>query len=214
MGGDMTHIQDIAEAVEKLEEDKALALVKDALDKGADPHEVLQDGIVKGLRGIGDKFERGDYFLLELQEGGDMAEKLIPIVKEKMGSNQSTTKATVVIATVKGDLHDIGKNLVCLQLSLNGYKVHDLGINVPTMDIINKAKELQAEIIGLSSLLLVTMPYQAEVIRYLNEMGLRDKFKVIIGGGPTTREFAEQIGADGWAPDAVQAVGVVDNLLS
>jgi trimethylamine corrinoid protein len=81
------------------------------------------------------------------------------------------------------------------------------------MDIINKAKEANAEVIALSSLLMVTMPYQAEVIRYLTEMGLRDQFKVIIGGGPTTKEFAEQIGADGWAPDAVQAVGVVDNML-
>lgn len=206
-------IQEIADAVEKLEEDKALELVTDALNEGADPQKVLQEGIVKGLRAVGDKFEKGDYFLLELQEGGDLADKLIPVVMEKMSSNQIETKATVVIATVKGDLHDIGKNLVSLQLSLNGYKVNDLGINVPTMDIINKAKEANAQVIALSSLLMVTMPYQAEVIRYLTEMGLRDQFKVIIGGGPTTREFAEQIGADGWAPDAVQAVGVVDKML-
>ncbi|MBW2144915.1 MAG: cobalamin-dependent protein [Deltaproteobacteria bacterium] len=206
-------IQEIAEAVEKLEEDKAVALVTDALNEGADPQEILQEGIVKGLRVVGDKFEKGEYFLLELQEGGDMADRLIPLVMEKMSADQIENKATVVIATVKGDLHDIGKNLVSLQLSLNGYKVNDLGINVPTMDIINKAKEANAEVIALSSLLMVTMPYQAEVIRYLSEMGLRDKFKVIIGGGPTTREFAEQIGADGWAPNAVQAVGVVDNIL-
>ena len=188
-------------------------MVTDELNKGAEPQEVLQEGIVKGLRAVGDKFEKGDYFLLELQEGGDLADKLIPMVMEKMSSEQAQAKATVVIATVKGDLHDIGKNLVSLQLSLNGYKVNDLGINVPTMDIINKAKEVNAEVIALSSLLMVTMPYQAEVIRYLSEMGLRDKFKIIIGGGPTTQEFAERIGADGWAPDAVRAVGVVDNML-
>ena len=205
--------QEIAEAVEKLEEDKAVARVVDALNKGVDPQEILQEGIVKGLRVVGDKFEKGEYFLLELQEGGDLADRLIPLVMARMNTDQIKTKATVVIATVKGDLHDIGKNLVSLQLSLNGYKVNDLGINVPTMDIINKAKEVDAEVIALSSLLMVTMPYQAEVIRYLSEMGLRDKFKVIIGGGPTTREFAEQIGADGWAPNAVQAVGVVDNIL-
>jgi methylmalonyl-CoA mutase cobalamin-binding domain/chain len=206
-------IQEIAEAVEKLEEEKAVALVTDALNEGTNPQEVLQEGVVKGLRAVGSKFEKGEYFLLELQEGGDLAGQLIPLVMERMSADQIETKATVVIATVKGDLHDIGKNLVSLQLSLNGYKVKDLGINVPTMDIINKAKEANAEVIALSSLLMVTMPYQAEVIRYLTEMGLRDKFKVIIGGGPTTREFAEQIGADGWAPDAVQAVGVVDNML-
>ncbi len=206
-------IKEIADAVEKLEEDKAISLVEDELNRGTEPQEVLQEGVVKGLRAVGDKFEKGDYFLLELQEGGDLADKLIPMVMEKMSSEQAQAKATVVIATVKGDLHDIGKNLVSLQLSLNGYKVNDLGINVPTMDIINKAKEVNAEVIALSSLLMVTMPYQAEVIRYLSEMGLRDKFKIIIGGGPTTQEFAEQIGADGWAPNAVQAVGVVDNIL-
>jgi methylmalonyl-CoA mutase cobalamin-binding domain/chain len=206
-------IQEIADAVEKLEEEKAVALVTDALNEGANPQKVLQEGVVKGLRAVGGKFEKGEYFLLELQEGGDLAGQLIPLVMERMSADQIETKATVVIATVKGDLHDIGKNLVSLQLSLNGYKVNDLGINVSTMDIINKAKEANAEVIALSSLLMVTMPYQAEVIRYLTEMGLRDKFKVIIGGGPTTREFAEQIGADGWAPDAVQAVGVVDNML-
>jgi methylmalonyl-CoA mutase cobalamin-binding domain/chain len=205
-------IQEIADAVEKLEEEKAVALVTDALNEGANPQKVLQEGVVKGLRAVGGKFEKGEYFLLELQEGGDLAGQLIPLVMERMSADQIETKATVVIATVKGDLHDIGKNLVSLQLSLNGYKVNDLGINVSTMDIINKAKEANAEVIALSSLLMVTMPYQAEVIRYLTEMGLRDKFKVIIGGGPTTREFAEQIGADGWAPDAVQAVGVVDNM--
>ncbi len=206
-------IQEIADAVEKLEEDKAVSLVTNALKEGSDPLEILQEGIVKGLRAVGDKFEKGDYFLLELQEGGDMADRLIPLVMEKMSPEQAQTKATVVMATVKGDLHDIGKNLVSLQLSLNGYKVHDLGINVPTMDIINKAKEVDADVIALSSLLMVTMPYQAEVMRYLGEMGLRDQFKVIIGGGPTTQEFADQIGADGWAPDAVKAVGVVDNML-
>lgn len=209
----MTLFQEIASSVEKLEGEKAETLVKKALEDGADPHEVLQNGIVKGLRGVGEKFEKGDYFLLELQEGGDLAGVLIPLVMEKMDATQSETKANVVLATVKGDLHDIGKNLVSLQLSLNGYKVHDMGINVPTMEIINKAKEVDANVIALSSLLLVTMHYQAELIRYLVEMGLRERFKVIIGGGPTTLEFADQIGADGWAPDAVQAVSVVDNLV-
>jgi len=206
-------LQEIANSVERLEGEKAGTLVKQALSEGADPHEVLQDGIVKGLRAVGEKFEKGDYFLLELQEGGDLAGLLIPLVMEKIDATQSEAKANVVLATVKGDLHDIGKNLVSLQLSLNGYKVHDLGINVSTMEIINKAKEFNAEVIALSSLLLVTMPYQAELIRYLVEMGLREKFKVIIGGGPTTQEFADQIGADGWAPDAIQAVGVLDNLV-
>jgi len=209
----MTLFQEIANAVERLEEEKAEALVKKALNEGEDPQQVLQNGIVKGLRAVGEKFEKGDYFLLELQEGGDLAGLLIPLVMEKIDTTQSQTKANVVLATVKGDLHDIGKNLVSLQLSLNGYKVHDLGINVPTMEIINKAKEFDAKVIALSSLLLVTMPYQAELIRYLVEMGLRERFKIIIGGGPTTQDFADQIGADGWAPDAVQAVSVVDNLV-
>jgi dimethylamine corrinoid protein len=117
------------------------------------------------------------------------------------------------MATVKGDLHDIGKNLVIMQLSLNGYKVHDMGMDNPAMNIIHKAKEVEADVIGLSALLLSTIPAQGEVIQNLKELGLRDKYIVVVGGGATTQKWATQIGADGWGVDAVQAVAVIDKLV-
>jgi methylmalonyl-CoA mutase cobalamin-binding domain/chain len=206
-------IQEIAEAIAQLDGDKAEALVGAALKEGANPWQVLQEGIVKGVKAVGDRFGKGEYFLLELQEGAELAERLVSLVKPQLSSEQVKTKGTIVMATVKGDLHDIGKNLVIMQLSLNGYKVHDMGMDNPTMSIISKAKEVEADVIGLSALLLSTMPYQEEVIKALQELGLRDRFRVIIGGGLTTQAWADKIGADGWGGDAVQAVAVVDKLL-
>jgi methylmalonyl-CoA mutase cobalamin-binding domain/chain len=206
-------IQDIADAIEKLEGARAEELVREALKEGANPWQVLQEGIVKGIKAVGDKFGKGEYFLLELQEGADLAERLVPLVKPRLSSEQVKPKGIVVMATVKGDLHDIGKNLVIMQLALNGYQVHDMGMDNPAMNIINKAKEVKADIIGLSALLLSTLPCQAEVIKTLRDLGLRDRFRVIIGGGVTTQAWADEIGADGWGADAVQAVAVVDKLL-
>jgi 5-methyltetrahydrofolate--homocysteine methyltransferase len=206
-------IQDIADAIEKLEGARAEELVREALKEGANPWQVLQEGIVKGIKAVGDKFGKGEYFLLELQEGADLAERLVPLVKPQLSSEQVKPKGIVVMATVKGDLHDIGKNLVIMQLSLNGYQVHDMGMDNPAMSIINKAKEVKADVIGLSALLLSTLPFQAEVIRTLKDLGLRDKYRVVIGGGVTTQAWADEIGADGWGADAVQAVAVVDKLL-
>ena len=205
--------KEIAEAIEQLEGAKAEELVKKALDEGANPWEILQEGIVKGIKAVGDKFGKGEYFLLELQEGAELAEKLVPLVKPRLTSDQVKPKGTIVMATVKGDLHDIGKNLVIMQLSLNGYKVHDMGMDNPAMNIINKAKEVEADVIGLSALLLSTIPAQGEVIQNLKELGLREKYIVVIGGGATTQKWATQIGADGWGVDAVQAVAVIDKLV-
>jgi methylmalonyl-CoA mutase cobalamin-binding domain/chain len=206
-------IQEIAEAIERLDGARAEELVREALKEGANPWQVLQEGIVKGIKAVGDKFGKGEYFLLELQEGADLAERLVPLVKPQLNSEQIKPKGIVVMATVKGDLHDIGKNLVIMQLSLNGYQVHDMGMDNPAMSIINKAKEVKADVIGLSALLLSTLPFQAEVIRTLKDLGLRDKYRVVIGGGVTTQAWADEIGADGWGADAVQAVAVVDKLL-
>ena len=206
-------IQEIAEAIERLDGARAEELVREALKEGANPWQVLQEGIVKGIKAVGDKFGKGEYFLLELQEGADLAERLVPLVKPHLSSEQVKPRGIVVMATVKGDLHDIGKNLVIMQLSLNGYQVHDMGMDNPAMSIINKAKEVKADVIGLSALLLSTLPCQAEVVRTLKDLGLRDKYRVVIGGGVTTQAWADEIGADGWGADAVQAVVVVDKLL-
>jgi methylmalonyl-CoA mutase cobalamin-binding domain/chain len=120
----------------------------------------------------------------------------------------------VVIATVKGDIHTLGKDLVSLMLRIAGFDVVDLGADVATMDIIDEAEKVKADVIGLSALMMTTMPNQAEVIKYLNDMGLREKYKVMVGGGSTTKEWAEMIGADGWAPTALAAVTLAEKLTS
>ncbi len=206
-------VEEIYNAVESLDEEKAEKLVRDALEKKVNPVDIINEGVVKAIKSVGDKFEKQEYFLLELQRGADLAEKLINIVAPHMPKEEIKIKGKIVIATVKGDLHDIGKNLVTLQLSLAGYDVVDMGIDQSTMAIINKAEEVKANIIGLSSLMLTSMPNQAELIKYLLDLGLREKYMVIIGGGPTTKQWADQIGADGWGANAVEAVKVVDELI-
>lgn len=209
----MELIDRIRESVMAMDEDKSEALVKEALDKGVDAGSILNRGIVAGLEGVGEKFEQGDYFLLELQLAGELAQKLISVVKPHLTVEEAAAKGTVVMATVKGDLHNIGKNMVSLQLSLAGYQVYDMGIDQATMDIIDRAQQVNADVIGLSALLQTTIPNQEEVIQYLKELELRERFKVIIGGGFTNQLHADLIGADGWAENAVQAVQVINSLL-
>ena len=210
----MELIDSIRQAVEALEEDRAEALVKEANEKGLEPLAIVQDGIVAGISAVGKKFEQGQYFVLELEQGGELAQRLVALVEPRLSPGETASKGTIVMATVKGDLHDIGKSLVSLMLSLAGYDVRDMGVDQATMSIISEAQRAQADIIGLSSLMLVSMPVQMELIRYLNDMGIREKFKVIVGGGPTNQGWADHIGADGWAPDAVEAVELVSKLMA
>ncbi|MBU1054895.1 MAG: cobalamin-dependent protein [Proteobacteria bacterium] len=203
----------ITELVISLDEDKAMAAVQKALDEGYDPLEILQKGVIVGLRVIGDKFGSGEYFLPELMMGADLSEACTNKIMEKIPEQANASRGVVLLGAVQGDLHDIGKSLVLRQISLAGYKVHDLGINVPSMTFIDKARELNADIIGLSAFLDATRPFYAEVINYLNDMGLRNKYKVIIGGVAASAELAESIGADGWAPDAPSAVKLCDKIM-
>jgi corrinoid protein of di/trimethylamine methyltransferase len=203
----------IAKAVEELDSDKAVELVQQALDQGIDPLKIINDGIVSGLNLVSAQYDEGNYFLAELTMAGQMSKELIGLVVPHLPEGETATRKTVVIGTVQGDMHDIGKNLVALMLSCHGYNVIDLGKNVPAMEFVRKVREAKPNVVGLSSLMVTTLPNQAEVINYLKELGLRDKVKVIVGGGPTTQDYADSLGADGWAPDAAKAVRLVDNLV-
>lgn len=206
-------LEDIAQAVQDLEKDKALSLVQRALDEGVHPPEIINSGIVPGLQGVGKLFEKEEYFLAELMMGGKVSQACIDLVQPHLPDTGGSSAGTVVIGAVEGDLHDIGYGLVATQLELNGFKVHKVGVNIPAMTFIDKAKELNADIIGLSAFLVTTIPNCNEVINYLNDMGIRDKYKVIIGGTETSQEKAETMGADGWAPNAVEAVGLCKRLM-
>ncbi len=206
-------LEDISKAVEELEKGTALSLVKKALDEGVNPPDIINSGIVPGLRGVGKKFEQEEYFLAELMMGGKVSQACIDLVQPYLPENDNANLGTVVIGAVEGDLHDIGYGLVATQLELNGFKVHKVGVNVPAMTFIDKAKELKADIIGLSAFLVTTIPNCYEVINYLTDMGIKDKYKVIIGGAETSQVKAKEMGADGWAPNAVEAVALCKKLM-
>lgn len=212
MADDSQVQQEIAQAVVDLEEERAAALVEQALAEGVDAKRLL-DGIVDGLNAVGKKFETGDYFMLELMMAGELGKSLIEAITPHLPTIEGSEPAKVIIGSVKGDIHDIGKNLVITQLQLAGFEVWDLGVDVASMAFIDKAQEVGADIIAMSAFLSTTVVYFAEVIDYLKDMGLRDKYRVIVGGGTTDAAFAESIGADGTAPDAIQTVTLCKRLM-
>lgn len=206
-------IEKIKEAIVELEEDDALDYVQEALDAGVDATAILKDAIMDGLKEIGRLFGEGEYYLAELVIGGELTDKCIALIEPYLPKNEGEKKGIVVIGAVKGDLHDIGYGLVAKQLELAGYEVHKIGIDTPSMTFIEKAKEYNADIIGLSAFLVTTIPYCAELIQYLKDLNLRDRFKVIIGGTETSQAYSDEIGADGWSADAVGAVALCDKLM-
>jgi len=177
---------------------------------------MLLKGIAKGLRIVGDKYERGELFLMHLVAAAEPAQKAVkellePEIKKKAGERKSLGK--VVIGTVQGDIHDIGKNIVASMLFAAGFDVIDLGKDVPAEEFAKKAKELNANIVGASALLSTTLPVQKEIVEALKAMGIRDKVKVIFGGAPCTPEWVEEIGGDGYAENAIEAIKVAKRLI-
>jgi trimethylamine corrinoid protein len=163
---------------------------------------------------IGDQFECGEIFLPQLMLAGETMKQCMNIFSRHIGAgSEFKKKGKVVIGAVSGDIHDIGKNLVATMLSVHGFDVVDLGVNVPPMEFADRASSENAQFIALSSLMTTSMPYQRDVVELLQEMGVRDKYYVVVGGGPVTADFAQQIRADGWGLSAVSAVRVCDRLL-
>jgi corrinoid protein of di/trimethylamine methyltransferase len=210
-------LDDIAnQLVETLDPEVVANLVNQALDQGIDPVKIIDNGIAKGLRIAGQKYEDGEFFLMHLVAAAEAANKpmnelLIPIIREK--SLERTSLGKVVIGTVAGDIHDIGKNIVAAMLVVEGFDVYDIGKDVTVKDFIDKVKEINANLVGASALLSTTLPQQREIVKALEKEGLREKVKVIIGGAPVTMEWTEEIGADGYGSDAVEAVEVAKKLM-
>jgi corrinoid protein of di/trimethylamine methyltransferase len=195
--------------------DIAAALARQSVESGIDPLEAINQGFVHGVNYVGEQFSCGDMFLPELVMAGEAMKTAISVLEPEM-SRRGTERQVygkVVLATVQGDIHDIGKTLVGTMLSAYGFQVYDMGVDVAIPDIIQKAREVGADIVGLSALLTTTMVRQRDVIEALEDMGLRDKVKVMVGGAPVTQEWVQQIGADGYSEDAVGAVGVAKKLL-
>lgn len=173
------------------------------------------DEATRAIREVGDDFENGKKFLPELMIAAKKMEGCLETLKPHLSvDDKGSSHGRVVIGTVPGDIHDLGKNLVATMLALGGFEVTDLGINVAPFDFVQNAKDKQADIIALSSLMTTSLPYQAEVLSLLREMGLRDRYHVIVGGGPVTPEYAGEIGADGYTEKASGAIRLCDDLMS
>jgi len=195
--------------------DRFVETVKKTVEQGYSPIEVV-NALTKVLQEIGKRFENGEIFLVHLVAAGDAArrataEVLEPLIKKSTEKRQALGK--VLIGTVAGDIHDIGKNIVAMMLFTAGFEVYDIGKDVPTEDFVKKTREYNANIVALSALLTTTLPVQREVIEALKKAGLRDKVKVLVGGAPATAKWAEETGADGYGEDAIEAVRVAKKLM-
>ncbi len=205
----------IIEAIVKQDEEELSRVVLNGLEEGIDPMAIINEAITPGLRKVGDLFADEEVFLPELVLAGQIVTEIMHVLEEKIKGNSGNilNKGLVVMATVNGDVHDIGKNLVVLLLRAAGYEVLDLGKSVATRTIVEKVIELNPKIVGLSSLLSTTMPAQKQVVEAIVESGMRDQVKVLVGGAPVTREWAEKIGADGYAENASTAVMEADRVM-
>jgi len=182
-------------------------LVKDALDGGIGTNEILLDGLSRGMGLVGEKYESGEYFIPDMLTAAEAVEAGMAVMEPYIIKNgESGGKGKIIMATVEKDLHDIGKNLVCIMLRGAGFTVVDLGIDVPAARIAEAAEEEGAGVVGLSALLNTTMVNMGEVVKQLEAKGLRDRVKVLIGGAPTSEDFAREIGADSYGKDAFAAI--------
>ncbi|MBS3909983.1 MAG: corrinoid protein [Actinobacteria bacterium] len=201
-------LQDLAGSVLNMDEDLAVRTAREAIESGLDAYDAISNGLVVGMNKAGDLYEEEEYFVPELLICSDAMYAALDILRPRLKKENAEDKVGCVIGVVEGDTHDIGKNLVRIMLDVAGFDIHDLGRNVPLADFVEKAKEVNAELICLSTLMTTTMDGMATVIEMLKEEGIRDRFKVLIGGGPISKAFADKIGADGYAENAATAVKV------
>jgi len=196
----------LKESIVGLDFDTVKKVAREAMAVGIDPQVAIEEGMVPGMAIVGEKFERGEYFLSELVVAGEVMKEGLEVIKPYLKGEAMRRLGKVVIATVEGDLHEIGKNIVTTLLRVQGFEVLDLGVNVATDKIIRAVSEHQPDIVGMSALLTLTMAKMGEVIEALKASSLREKVKVIVGGTPLTVEFAERIGADHKAANALEGV--------
>lgn len=203
----------MAQSIVDGEDEDAVALAKRALDEGTDPLEAITDGYVVGVNKVGDAFACGDAFLPELVMAGEAMKAAVAVLEPTMKASGKSRQilGKVVMATVEGDIHEIGKSLVGTMLTSSGFEVYDLGVDVSTDEILAKVNEVGADIIGLSALLTTTMVKQKEVIDEIAKRGI--KVMVMVGGAPVTKEWVQRIEADGYSEDAIGAVSVAKELM-
>jgi len=206
-------LQDLNTKVQKGDMESAKALVKAAIDQGIAPMDILENGLRRAMEEIGKKFEILEVYLPDLIIAADAMIAGVDVLRPHLSAEKSAEKDSVVLlGTVEGDVHDIGKNIIGIMLEGSGFKVVDLGSDVPVLTFIDKIIELQPDIVGMSALMTTTMFHMPRVIKALEERGIRDSVKVIVGGAPVLPDWAAEIGADGYGENALDAVHLVKEL--
>jgi corrinoid protein of di/trimethylamine methyltransferase len=197
-------LDELQQAVIEGDEEGAKAITQKCLDAGIPPLETVEIGLRDGLRIVGEKFEKLELFLPDMIMAADAGNEVMKLLEPAIGASnlQASSPGTVIVGAAKGDIHTIGKNILIMLFKLAGFKVHDLGEDVSATTFLEEARKLNADIIAISSLMTSTMPCQREVINLLKDVNERDKFKVMVGGAPVTQQWADQIGADGYAETA------------
>jgi 5-methyltetrahydrofolate--homocysteine methyltransferase len=210
----MTTYQPIIDALLACDQEQVTTLVQKALDEGADANQILNQGLIAGMDIVGERMESGDMFIPEVLMAAQAMSAAVEILKPLLTEDDASAKGRVVIGTVKGDLHDIGKNLVAMMMESAGLEVSDLGVDVAPEEFLAAIEEKNANILCMSALLTTTMPMMRRTIQTVSDKGLRDRVKIMVGGAPVSQSYAREIQADAWAPDAGAAAKTAKALLS
>lgn len=210
----MADLQGIAEAVIRGDRDTVSSLTQAAVNEGTGPEAIINEGLIAGMSVVGDRFKKNEFYVPEVLIAARAMHAGMDIIKPLLAESGIQPRGTVAIGTVKGDLHDIGKNLVAMMLEGGGFEVIDLEVDVTPEKFVEAVKDKGAQVIALSALLTTTMPSMKDTIEALKEAGVRDQVKIMIGGAPVTQNYADEIGADGYAPDAASAVDKANELIA
>ena len=213
MGDERQLFQDLSDAVVAMDEDRVVELARTVIENKIDVYEAIEKGLSHGMERAGQLFEEEEYFVPELLVCSDAMYAGLDLLRPYLTQSAEGSKRKVVIGVIEGDTHDIGKNLVKIMLETGGFDLHDLGRDVPPARFVQKAREVEADIIAISTLMTTTMDGMAEVVKLLEKERLRDRVKVIVGGGPISQGFAARIGADGYAANAGAAVSLARSLI-
>ena len=207
--------QKMAQSIIDGDNEVASELAQQAIALGIDPLEVISQGFVVGVNKVGEAFSNGDAYLPELVMAGEAMKAAVAVLEPELARLGTERKmlGKVVLCTVEGDIHEIGKTLVGTMLSSAGFQVFDMGVDVPVMKVVEKVREVNADIVAMSALLTTTMVHQKDVIEALEDVGIRSKVKVMVGGAPVTKEWVKEIGADGYSEDAIGAIKVAKQVL-
>lgn len=207
-------IEAIVEATVQYDQSRCVNLARQSIDEGLDPFKVIQEGFSRGMQIVGEKFSTLEYCLPEVMLAADAMNAATEILKPRLMENHGgDSQGIIVLGVIQGDIHDLGKNIVKIMLEASGFTVHDLGNDAPVRQFIAKAEAVGADIIAASAILTTTMSYMPDLSAMLKELGLREKYMIMLGGAPVIHEWALEVGADGYGEDAVEAVEVAKRLM-